>query len=383
MLIRSVRIRALIVIFACFVAIASAIVDAPPSDAGRRVTLARPHATTDAVVLNGEAPARARVRIMRRTADGWVRVATDRTNRRGTFRVRLDRPTGAPWVVRAVSLGDRSGKRYVAPAPALVEPGPSDACGVQPRKADGSLWECTFVDDFDGSALDTTKWQPQDTSVTGIPNGTACYLPKPWNLRVADGALRLSAQKLASPFTCRSPYGNFVTDRVASTVTTKGRFNQAYGRFEFRAKMPNTAVRGVHSALWLYPDKHTYGKWPLSGEIDVMEWFSALPKRVFPSVHYVDGLKDVYSGLDNTVANASVFHTYAVEWTPTTMSFYYDGKLAFEHSWSPLAPLIGSQPFDKPFNVVLTQAWGGQWNSPTSETTDRATMTVDWVRVWK
>ncbi|WP_183100797.1 glycoside hydrolase family 16 protein [Nocardioides pelophilus] len=383
MLIRSVRFRALIVIFACLIATAGAVVDAPPSDAGRRVTLDRPRATTDAVVLNGEAPARARVRIMRRTAEGWVRVATDRANRRGNFRVRLDRPTESSWVVRAVSLGDRSGKRYVAPAPTLVEPGPSDACGVQPRKADGSLWECTFVENFDGSALDTTKWQPQDTSVTGIPNGTACYLPKPWNLKVADGALRLSAQKLASPFTCRSPYGDFVTDRVAATVTTKGRFNQAYGRFEFRAKMPNTAVRGVHSALWLYPDKHTYGKWPLSGEIDVMEWFSALPKRVFPSVHYVDGLKDVYSGLDNVVANASVFHTYAVEWTPTTMSFYYDGKLAFKHSWTPLAPLFGSQPFDKPFNVVLTQAWGGQWNSPIDETADRATMTVDWVRVWK
>jgi hypothetical protein len=45
--------------------------------------------------------------------------------------------------------------------------------------------------------------------------------------------------------------------------------------------------------------------------------------------------------------------------------------------------LVGSQPFDQPFNVVLTQAWGGLWNAPTALTPNRVTMTVDRVRVWK
>jgi hypothetical protein len=45
--------------------------------------------------------------------------------------------------------------------------------------------------------------------------------------------------------------------------------------------------------------------------------------------------------------------------------------------------VIGTQPFDQPFNVVVTQAWGGLWNAPTSATPDRVTTTVDWVRVWK
>ena len=36
-----------------------------------------------------------------------------------------------------------------------------------------------------------------------------------------------------------------------------------------------------------------------------------------------------------------------------------------------------------PFNVVLTQAWGGLWDAPTDATPYRVTMTVDGVRVWR
>ncbi len=65
------------------------------------------------------------------------------------------------------------------------------------------------------------------------------------------------------------------------------------------------------------------------------------------------------------------------------MRFYYDGELTYEHRGAALAPLVGSQPFDQPFNVVLTQAWGGLWNAITAETPKRVTMVVDRVRVWK
>ena len=380
------RSRALVVLFSCLVATVAVVVVAPPSDAGRRVTLDRPRVKTDTVVLHGKAPARARVRIVRRTDDGWVRVATDRAGRLGHYRVRVARPARAEWRIRAVSRGVRSTRRTVTPARTATSsptaPTP-DACGVRPQKADGSWWECTFVDEFAGDAVDPTKWVAQETSISGMTNGTACYVDSPSTLSVTGGALRLSAVKLAESFKCESPFGSFATNRAAAAVTTKGRFSQAYGRFEVRARMAETRAPGAHSAFWLFPDARKYGAWPLSGEIDVAEWYSALPRRVFPSVHYVDGDRNVHTGQDGVVADASAYHTYAVEWTPKRMRFYYDGLLTFEHSWTALAPLLGSQPFDQPFNVVLTQAWGGLWNAPTAETPDTVTMVVDWVRVWK
>jgi hypothetical protein len=105
-------------------------------------------------------------------------------------------------------------------------------------------------------------------------------------VRVARGSLRLTSQQTRNPFICFSPAGSFATTYKASSVTTRDRFSQAFGRFEFRARFTNTTATGLHAALWLYPSKLTYGGWPSSGEIDVAEWFSKSHQYVFPSVHF-------------------------------------------------------------------------------------------------
>jgi len=384
------RIRAVIAFFTCVSVVAvTACVAAAPSAAAGRVTLDRPRIEADAVLLKGSAPAGARVRIVRSTRDGWKRVAADDATLLGRYRVWIPRPERRAWTVRAVSQGMSSEKRRIPRQPTVEEPPPvvpppPDACGARLQKEDGTLWECTFVDDFNGATIDTGKWLAQSTSLSGVTNGTSCYIGnKPEVISLADGTLKLSAIHLDAPFTCKSPYGDFSTDRASATLTTKGRFSQILGRFAFRAKFPTTRVQGAHPALWLFPDGQRYGRWPLSGEIDVVEWYSALPEKVYPSVHYVDGLNDVHSGQNGTFADVSDWHTYVVEWNADTMRFIYDGDLIWEHQWAALAPLIGTQPFDQPFNAVVTQAWGGLWNAPTDATPDRVTTTVDWVRVWK
>lgn len=398
------------VLLACLIATVT-VEGSPSASAATRVTLERPRLSADTVTFQGRAEARAVVRIVRRTSGGWVRIATDRADRHGRYHTTVERPANATWTVRAKAEGDRSRRRRVAPvvtAPPLEhppvedrpadeppveeqpvdetpaeEPPADDACGARVRKADGTWWDCSFVDEFDGSELDGTRWLAQETSFSGMTNGSACIRKEPWTIAVADGTLRLSAQRVAEPFTCRNPYGDFTTDRVSASVGTRDRFSQAYGRFAFRAKMPETRTAGAHSALWLYPSRHTYGQWPLSGEIDVAEWFSGVPGQVFPSVHYLGLERNTHTGLDAMVPDVSEFHTYVLEWTPTSLRFLYDDHLVYEHSWNPAAPLSGSQPFDKPFDIVLSQGWGQLWNAPTADTPDRLTMTVDWVRAWK
>jgi hypothetical protein len=60
------------------------------------------------------------------------------------------------------------------------------------------------------------------------------------------------------------------------------------------------------------------------------------------------------------------------------MTFSYDGQECFRHSWTPNAPLTGSQPFDQPFNLVMTQTGG--YDRPAGTT---VTLEVDWVRAWR
>lgn len=283
----------------------------------------------------------------------------------------------------------------VAPTQAAVGSGasldvaagkPTVGCGGErPFKPGGGRYSCSFEDDFAGSTLDTSKWIVQETAWSGVHLGDrGCYVNDPDNVSVGGGLLRLTSRVEDQPFVCKSPTGDYTTDRTVATVASAGRFAQTYGRFEFRAKFPVASAQGIHSALWLYPQKHTYGSWPSSGEIDVAEWFSGEPSRVYPSVHYAGENLWESTGFNCPMPGATTgYHRYAVEWTPSVMRFLYDGNLCFQHSWTPDAPLVAPQPFDHPFYVVLSQAFGGGWNAITADTPTSATLQVDWVRAWK
>lgn len=338
------RIRAYFALFACLSVTAGVAVGAPASDAAPRVAIDGPRHRAEAVVLRGHEPTGGTVRIV--GPDPAVAVSSE-----------------------------------------VAEAGMSAPCdGQEPPTADGGAYLCTFSDEFDGTILDRSKWLVAQTAFSGMrsPNND-CFVDDPDNVSVGGGLLRLTAQVEERPFLCLDgPLSSLIATTTAGAITTRGRFSQAYGRFEFRARMPATNVQGAHSALWLYPNSNLYGAWPNSGEIDVAEWYSAIPDHVYPSVHYAGEDHALSSGRDCRVPTANTeFHRYAVEWTPTVMRFYYDGLLCFRHNPTPNAPLIGSQPFDKPFNVVLNQVYGGLWNAPTERTPDVVTMEVDWVRVWE
>ncbi|HWU21094.1 MAG TPA: glycoside hydrolase family 16 protein [Nocardioides sp.] len=266
-----------------------------------------------------------------------------------------------------------------------MTPGVVPTCGgEQPVSPVGGTYTCSFTDDFDGTTYDTSTWVAQDSAISGMTTGNHdCFVGTPDTIAVSDGAAHLSSRRTAAPFTCHSPYGDFTSQSVAGSLTTYNRFAQTYGRFEFRARFPATRAVGVHSALWLYPNKLTYGPWPKSGEIDVAEWFSNQPNIALPSVHYEGERFGVSSGLTCTTATPEDYHSYAVAWTPSAMYFYLDGRLCWQHSWLPYSTLVGAQPFDQPFNIVLAQAFGpGPNNLPTAATPDVDTLDVDWVRAW-
>jgi hypothetical protein len=294
--------------------------------------------------------------------------------------------TRCPVTIAKTSLhAAETSEEYVLTSTDVPPPPPPYCGGTAPAKTGGGSYTCSFGDDFDGTALDTTKWLVAETAFSGQPVSNAyCFVNDPDNVSVSGGQIHLSARFEPTPFTCQKPLGQFTTQVSSAAVTTKGRFNQAYGYFEFRAKFPDLDVAGAHSGLWMNPDELTYGAWPKSGEIDVAERQSLKGDHVDASVHYDGEEADLFTQ-DCVVPGAGTgFHTYAVEWsTSGTTRFYYDGALCFVHAPAPAPPLTAPQPFDKPFNLILQQIFGGGWNAPTAQTPDVVTMDVDWVRVWK
>jgi beta-glucanase (GH16 family) len=272
-----------------------------------------------------------------------------------------------------------------APAPAGLRTVGKPCDTTSLTKAGGGAWQCTFSDEFDGTTLDRTKWIPQQTATSGYYNGGECYVDDPDNIAVADGALRLTARKEAQSSTCASPHGAYSTQYTSGMVSTWDRFAQTYGRFEIRAAFASDSRPGLHGALWLWPqDPSKYGSWPDSGEIDIAEMYSQYSDRVIPYVHYASAPQD--TTVTNNycmVEDVTKFHTYVLEWTPSTISIAYDGKTCLEHTISPLDKTAGSAPFDQPYIVALTQALGQGSNAFTELSGGSATTRVDYVRVWK
>jgi beta-glucanase (GH16 family) len=285
-----------------------------------------------------------------------------------------------------------------------------DACGPKLAKTPGSTveWSCTLNEDFDGSALDADVWSVQTTAGSGFGVGGECFVDDPDNVSVGGGNLSLTVRKEDQPHPCQKPnpgdWANpihFETDYTAGSVLTDHKFSQAYGRFEIRAKMPSSTLPGLQFAFWLWPQDLTNypvtaetGRWA-NGEIDIMEWYSTYPHHGVPFLHYAHTYVQGPNGnpvpddpnltracLVGTMAD---WHTYTLEWTPTSIRILYDGVVCLENtSWTPSNTAMPG-PFDKPFMISLTQALGalGTANQVNPQTPLPATATIDYVKVWE
>lgn len=254
-----------------------------------------------------------------------------------------------------------------------------DACGAIRHRADGQPWSCSFVDNFDGFRLDGAKWTVQDTATTGFRMGDTCFQAGK-GVAVGAGQLRLTVQRRA-PFRCVTPWGSSSATYTGGAVSSWGKFDQAYGRFEARVKFPAYTGPGLHGGFWMNPKFRDYGPWPASGEIDIAEWFSGVADHAYPSLHYT-GRTRSDTGWDCVIGRADTFHTYAVEWGEQRMDFYYDGQLCFTRTWAPL-DLIAPKPFDRPFVLALLAATGQGTNAPNAAVPVSSTTTVDYVKVWR
>jgi beta-glucanase (GH16 family) len=265
--------------------------------------------------------------------------------------------------------------------------GSTPACGKGVLyKADGTPWHCTFADEFTRRSLDPAKWTAMDTATTGFDAGIECDSPN--NVKANGHSLLLEATKHHTALPCgRKPDNQY----RSGMVTTLHTFSQAGGRFEVRAKLPKGV--GMHPAFWLLPADPAHGGGYEYGEIDVFEAYGAVPDVVSPHLHYVTTPGNPLGGVNCTVPDATKgWHTYAVEWTATSMSFVYDDSTCWTTRWQPVYPYAAKDanppvPFDQPFYILLALALDGPdsnngKNAVLPETKFPEKMMIDYVRAW-
>lgn len=366
--------------------------DRSPSVSARQVA-------AKVVVLRGRGPsAHGTVRLERRHAGHWKKVAraTVRHHRyrvtvRQHARVVRYRAVAGGLASRSVVVRARVVRPASAAPSAVTSATPTsatsttaplgDACGPRVLKADGTPWACTFVDNFDGTSLDRTKWVAQTNFVSGTAAAHACYRDDPRNVSVGGGTLNLTVRRESTPIACENKSLGATSDYSAGSVMTYRLFSQKYGRFEARMKAPATSVPGLQEDFWLWPDDRdaTSLIWPAAGEIDVAELYSQYPKLNIPYLHYtawdnwgpVPGLNTSWT----CSAPRGVYNTYTLDWTATEVRIGVNGKTCLVNKRGDIA-------FQRRYILAFSQMLGTAANALTANTPLPSTMNVDYVRVW-
>lgn len=192
------------------------------------------------------------------------------------------------------------------------------SCDTDETQTVATLTNLVWQDEFEVNGTpDTTKWNllMGDGTAQGIPgwgnNELQNYTDREENVTVQNGVLILTAKEEAYQ-------GKSYT---SARITTLGLFEQRYGRFEARIKLPTG--KGVFPAFWLLGNDCDTNPWPACTEIDIMEYLGDKPTSVFGTVHgpgffAENSITKTYE-LENDRFDSG-FHVFGIEWSPTAIN---------------------------------------------------------------
>ena len=227
------------------------------------------------------------------------------------------------------------------------------------------LWSEEFNTD---GAPDSTKWGYDiGKGDWGWGNNELeYYTNRRENSIVQGGVLKVTALK-----------ENFSGSGYTSArLITKEKFAFTYGKVEIRAKLP--AGVGTWPATWMLGSDNTTVGWPKCGEIDIMEHLGRTLNTIYGTLHYPGRSGGNADGTTTVIANATTeFHIYSMDWSAAAIKLYVDGVLY--HTTINSAGI----PFNHDFFFIVNMALGGNFGGPLDPAFTKATMEVDYIRVYK
>jgi len=233
-------------------------------------------------------------------------------------------------------------------------------------------WTLAWHDEFEGDKIDPASWT-YDLGGWGWGNGEAQnYTSRPENARLENGMLVIEARQ-------EKFEDSYYT---SARLKTQGLKEFQYGRIEARLKVPSGA--GLWPAFWMLGNDFNGSNWPDCGEIDIMEYIGREPDLIMGTVHGpgYSGALGISQWNRQTYNIADDFHTYAIEWGPDQIDWFYDGVKYHTVTRDD----VGDRKwvFDHPFFIILNLAVGGQLPGPVGlDTVFPAQFLVDYVRVYQ
>ena len=242
-------------------------------------------------------------------------------------------------------------------------------------------YQLVWHDEFNsGSELNADDWTHEVWSKGRVNNELQEYV----NHRTPGGNLVTEVSNGTLRITALKENGKIYSGRVYAHVKE----GWTYGYIEASIKLPKG--KGTWPAFWMMPVDNDWSTnpWPMCGEIDIMEEVGVVPNEVSSSVHTQD-----YNHTKNTQKTHAMtidkaegeFHTYALEWTATSITTYVDGQVQLAVTKAQLGNSHNQWPFHYAFYPIFNLAWGGDWGGMqgVDESALPVTMEVDYLRVFQ
>lgn len=219
-------------------------------------------------------------------------------------------------------------------------------------------WQLVWQDEFDGRWLNPQKW---NIEVFASEKNNELQYYRANNVMVKDGFLKLISK--------RETFDG--KEYTSGAINSKDKFSFRYGKVEMKAKLPGG--QGVFPAFWMMPNEDN--TW--LPEIDILEMLGHKLEEIWMVVHWLDedgrltNVSAIYEGVDYTKG----FHTFGLEWTPTSISWLIDGVERFRtNKFIP----------DMEMYLYLNTAIGGVWpGSPDETTLFPQFFEVDYLKVYR
>jgi len=220
----------------------------------------------------------------------------------------------------------------------------------------GQFTNLVWNDEFNkDGAIDTTKWGFERGYVR---NRELQY----YTVNRKENAVQRGGYLVITARNDSAMIDGAIRPVTSASLRTRGKGDWLYGRIEVRAKLPSCL--GSWPAIWMMPTTNTYGGWPRSGEIDIMEHVGYEPDKIHFFLHTdkYNHTKGSGRGTSVTLPNPDKdFHVYAVEWFEDRIDWYLNDQKTFTiqndgTGWE-------SWPLDKPFYLILNFAFGGAWGA--------------------
>jgi hypothetical protein len=241
-------------------------------------------------------------------------------------------------VIAAAVLPATATAAFAAPGQVPAPPSGSSAGHETSAAAVHGWGEPDRVDEFDGPLGD--EWNVYD-GPGHADNGRRT----PDAITVSDGILTITG------------------DAEGNTAGMAWSEGQKYGRWEGRVRAP-ASDESYNALLLLWPDAEDF---PVGGEIDFMEMMDHTRQTTNIFLHYGEDNDQVVGEVQ---IDATQWHNWAVEWTPTHVAAFVDGEEWWRTEDTDILP-------PRPMHLCIQLDW---FPEDGDGEVQESTMHVDWVK---